>query len=184
MDGGDVLRRARSTPQRPRIGVEEGCSGCDVLLQGREQQQRGERGPTVGERELGCALANGGGGDGGRRRCRTGEGAGEEWAGRIRPRERERFPFLMGSNQTRLGADPSVAQGHRMSKTKFSLLNRLKPGRGVLWPNFNEPECLLADCSKLGVRQQTTITLNVCQTISPFLNRITSYFETGRAVTS
>ena len=27
----------------------------------------------------------------------------------------------VGSNQTRLGADPSVAQGHRMSKTKFSL---------------------------------------------------------------
>ena len=47
--------------------------------------------------------------------------AGEEWAGRIRPRERERFSFLMGSNQIRLGADPSVAQGHRMSKMKFSL---------------------------------------------------------------
>ena len=46
---------------------------------------------------------------------------GEEWATRIRPRERERFSFLMGSNQTRLGANPSVAQGHRMSKTKFSL---------------------------------------------------------------
>ena len=27
MDGGDVLRRARSTPQRPRIGVEEGRNG-------------------------------------------------------------------------------------------------------------------------------------------------------------
>jgi len=43
----------------------------------------------------------------------------------------------------------------------FSLLNRLQPVHGVLWPNFTEPECLLANCSKRGVRQQTTITLDV-----------------------
>ena len=34
----------------------------------------------------------------------------------------------------------------------FSLLNRLQPVRGVPWPNFTEPECLLAKCSKVGVR--------------------------------
>ena len=49
----------------------------------------------------------------------------------------------------------------------FSLLNRLQPVRGVLWPNFTEPECLLANCSKRGVRQQTTITLDVQQAIIP-----------------
>ena len=27
-------------------------------------------------------------------------------------------------------------------------------------PNFTEPECLLAKCSKVGVRQQKTITLD------------------------
>ena len=47
----------------------------------------------------------------------------------------------------------------------LSLLNRLKPVRGVMWPNFSEPECLLANCSKRGVRRRTTITLDVHQTI-------------------
>ena len=46
--------------------------------------------------------------------------AGVEWAGQIRPRERGRFSFLMWSNQTMLEADSSVAQGHRMFKTKFA----------------------------------------------------------------
>ena len=43
----------------------------------------------------------------------------------------------------------------------FFLLNRLQPVRGVLWPNFTEPECPLIKCSKVSVRQQKTITLNV-----------------------
>ena len=40
----------------------------------------------------------------------------------------------------------------------FSLLNRLQPVRGAMWHNFTEPKCLLAKCSKVGVRQQRTIT--------------------------
>ena len=35
----------------------------------------------------------------------------------------------------------------------FSLLNRWNPARGVLWHNYNKPECLLAYSSTLGVRQ-------------------------------
>ena len=48
----------------------------------------------------------------------------------------------------------------------FSLLNRLQPVRGVQWPNFTEPECLQAKCSKVGVRQQRTITLHVNRQLS------------------
>ena len=33
----------------------------------------------------------------------------------------------------------------------FSLLNRWKPARGVLWHNYNKPECLLAYSFTLGV---------------------------------
>ena len=40
-------------------------------------------------------------------------------------------------------------------------------GPGVLWPNFTEPECFLAKYSKVDVRQQRTITLDVQQTILP-----------------
>ena len=43
----------------------------------------------------------------------------------------------------------------------FSLLNRWKPARGVLWHNYNKAECLLAYNSTLGVRQQTTTTVGV-----------------------
>ena len=49
----------------------------------------------------------------------------------------------------------------------FSLLNRWKPARGVLWHNFNKAECLLAYSSTLGVRQQMTTTVGVRQPISP-----------------
>ena len=58
-------------------------------------------------------------------------------------------------------------RGKNVISPLFSLLNRLQPVRGVLWPNFTEPECLLAKCSKVGVRQQRTITLDVQQTIIP-----------------
>jgi hypothetical protein len=58
------------------------------------------------------------------------------------------------SNQTRIGTNPSLAQGHPVSKTKFSLQNRLKQGSGIHWPNFQKPECPLAKGSKVGVRQQ------------------------------
>ena len=51
----------------------------------------------------------------------------------------------------------------------FSLLNRWKLARGVLWHNYNKPEYLLAYSSTLGVRQQTTITVGVRQPISPCL---------------
>jgi len=62
-------------------------------------------------------------------------------------------------------------QGHRGRRKRQGqecLLNRLQPVCGVLWPNFSEPECLLAKCSKVSVRQQRTITLDVCQTIVPY----------------
>ena len=64
----------------------------------------------------------------------------------------------------------------------FSVLNRLQPVHGVLSPNFTEPECLLAKCSKVGVRQQRTITLDVQQTIIPniyHLMMFCSYFALG-----
>ena len=53
----------------------------------------------------------------------------------------------------------------------FSLLYRLQPVRGVLWPNFTERKCLLANCSKRGVRQLTTVTLDVRQTIVPSVSK-------------
>ena len=49
----------------------------------------------------------------------------------------------------------------------FSLINRLQPVHSVLWPNFTEPECLLAKYKKVGVCQQRTITMDVQQTIVP-----------------
>jgi len=49
----------------------------------------------------------------------------------------------------------------------FSLLNRWKLARGVLWHTYNKPECLLAYSSTLGVRPQTTTTVGVPQPISP-----------------
>ena len=58
-------------------------------------------------------------------------------------------------------------RGKNVISPRFSLLNRLQPVRGVLWPNFTEPKCLLAKCFKVGVRQQRTITLDVQQTIVP-----------------
>ena len=68
-------------------------------------------------------------------------------------------------------ADRTVAQGHRMSKTKISLsstgCNRSAVSCGLISPNQS---VFLANCSKRGVRQQTTFTLNVRQTIVPFLN--------------
>ena len=51
----------------------------------------------------------------------------------------------------------------------FSFLNRLQPVHGVLWPNFTEPKYLLAKYSKVDVRQQRTITLDVQQTIVHFI---------------
>ena len=42
--------------------------------------------------------------------------------------------------------------GKNVISPLFSLLNRLQPVRCVMWPNFTEPECLLAKCSKAGVR--------------------------------
>ena len=42
-------------------------------------------------------------------------------------------------------------RGKNIFSLLFSLLNRLQPVRGVLCPNFTEPECLLAKCSKVGV---------------------------------
>ena len=52
-------------------------------------------------------------------------------------------------------------RGKNVISPLFSLLNRLQPIRGVQWPNFTEPECLLAKYSKVGVHQQMTITLDV-----------------------
>ena len=69
------------------------------------------------------------------------------------------------------GEDQLWLRGTGYQNENFSLLNRLQPVRGVLWPNFTEPECLLAKCSKVGVRQQRTITLDVQQTIVPSANR-------------
>ena len=69
-----------------------------------------------------------------------------------------------------VGGGPKCGSGAPdVQNEVFSLLNRLKPGRGVLWPNFNEPECLMTKCSKVGVRRQRTITLDVQQTIIPIL---------------
>ena len=57
--------------------------------------------------------------------------------------------------------------GKNVISPLLALLNRLQPVRGVLWPNFTEPECLLAKYSKVGVRQRRTITFDVQQTIVP-----------------
>ena len=87
-----------------------------------------------------CATAGAGGGEGGRgRKQKKEKGREEEESGR----------------------------GRNVISPLFSLLNRLQPVRGILWPNFTEPECLLAKCSKVGVRQRRTITLDVQQTIVP-----------------
>ena len=65
---------------------------------------------------------------------------------------------------------PKHGSGALDVQTKFfSLLNRWKPARGVLWHNYNKPECLLAYSSTLSVRQQTTTTVGVRQPISPFI---------------
>ena len=60
-------------------------------------------------------------------------------------------------------------RGKNVISPLFSLLHRLQSVRGVMWPNFTELECLLAKCSKVGVRQQRTITLDVQQIIVPIL---------------
>ena len=60
-------------------------------------------------------------------------------------------------------------RGKNVISPLFSLLNRLQPVCGVLWPNSTEPECLLANCPKRGVCQQMAITLDVQQTILPFI---------------
>ena len=66
-----------------------------------------------------------------------------------------------GSNQTRLGVDPSVVQGHRMSKMKFSLSSTSYNRSVVSYGLIYEPECPMEKYSKVGVRQQRTITLDV-----------------------
>jgi len=57
-------------------------------------------------------------------------------------------------------------RGKNVISPLFSLLNRLQPVRGVLWPNFTEPGYLLAKCSKVGVRQQRTITLSLFSNVT------------------
>ena len=77
----------------------------------------------------------------------------DKWGPRVSERER---------------GGPNCGSGAPDVQNKiFSLLNRLQPVRGVLWPNFTEPKCLLTNYSKQGVRQRTTITLDVRQTIVP-----------------
>ena len=72
-----------------------------------------------------------------------------------------------------VGGGPKCGSGALdVQNEVFSLINRLKPSCGILWPNFNEPECLLANCSKRGVCQQTTITLDVRQTIFSFFKEV------------
>ena len=58
-------------------------------------------------------------------------------------------------------------RGKNVISPLFSLLNRLQPVCGVMLPNFTESECLLAKCSKVDVRQQRTIILDIQQTIVP-----------------
>jgi hypothetical protein len=55
-------------------------------------------------------------------RVDDGDGIGESGA-RVNPNltDGSGATVITGSNQTKLGTDPSPAQGHPMSKTKFSL---------------------------------------------------------------
>jgi hypothetical protein len=57
----------------------------------------------------------------------------------------------------------------------FSLLDLLKPGRGVPWPNYIEPECLVAKSENGGVRQQKRTTLDVPLSHSQFSLDIIGY---------
>ena len=59
-----------------------------------------------------------------------------------------------------------IGRGKNVISPLFSLLNQMQSVRGVQWPNFTEPECLLVKCSKVGVRQQRTITLDVNRQLS------------------
>ena len=77
-------------------------------------------------------------------------GAGGREGGGDRKQKKEK-----GREEEESGRDKNVIS------PLFSLLNQLQPVRGVLWPNFTKPECLLAKYSKIGVHQQRTITLNV-----------------------
>jgi len=43
--------------------------------------------------------------------------------------------------------DEESGRGKNVISPLVSLLNRLQPVCGVLWPNFTEPEYLLAKCS-------------------------------------
>ena len=79
----------------------------------------------------------------------AGAGGGEGGGDRIQEKEWEEEESIRGKNAI---------------SPLFSLLNRLQPVRGVLWPNFTEPECLL-----VSVRQQRIITLDVQQTIISFI---------------
>ena len=86
------------------------------------------------------------------RRARGGEGGGNRKQKKEKGREEE-----------------ESGRGKNVILPLFFLLNRLQLVHGVLWPNFTEPECHLAKCSKVDVRQQRVITLDVQRTIIPSL---------------
>ena len=87
---------------------------------------------------------------------------------RRRVREAERVAGTRNRKKEKGREEEESGRGKNVISPLFSLFNRLQPVRGVLWPNFTEPECLMAKCSKVGVHQQMTITLDVQQTIIPF----------------
>jgi len=60
-----------------------------------------------------------------------------------------------------VGTAPSMVQGHPMSKTKFSLQNRVQLGCGAHWQYFQKPECLTAKDGKRSVRQQRRVIWHV-----------------------
>ena len=60
-----------------------------------------------------------------------------------------------------VGTAPSMVQGHPMSKTKFSLQNRVQLGCGAHWQYFQKPECLTAKDEKRSVRQQRRVIWHV-----------------------
>ena len=81
--------------------------------------------------------------------------------------------FLLGPTRPGWARGPNCGSGAPdVQNENFSLLNWLKLDHSVMWPNFNELGCFLTNCSKWGVRQQMTITLDVRQTIFPFYNGV------------
>ena len=149
---GHPAPRLSSRRRRPPAPAPAWRKGAHLLLQAEEAGDGEAASPVIVHEEMrhsSCVA-----GDARPPPARKQRARAEEAQGAVRREDEEELDFRWGPrvSEREMGG-PNYGSGAPDVKTKFfSLLNRLQPVHGVLSPNFTEPECLLAKCSKVGVR--------------------------------